>query len=80
MVLLEAPLSGTSTNPARSFGPSLVSGDWRGWWVYWVGPLLGSAIAVALLRYGPLRAAKLKVAKLYHFAQDPHGLFHRRRP
>ena len=33
-------------NPARSFGPALVSGDWSAYWVYVAGPLLGAAIAV----------------------------------
>jgi aquaporin Z len=37
MVYLEAPISGTSTNPARSFGPAIVSGQWQGWWIYWLG-------------------------------------------
>ena len=32
MVYLEAPVSGTSTNPARSLGPSVISGYWSGWW------------------------------------------------
>jgi aquaporin Z len=33
-------------NPARSFGPALVSGDWSAYWVYVAGPLIGAAIAV----------------------------------
>jgi aquaporin Z len=51
--LWAAPVSGTSMNPARSFGPALVSGDWRAYWVYLAGPLIGAAIAVgcaAILR------------------------------
>ena len=32
------PLSGTRTNPTRSLGPSVISGQWEGWWIYWVRP------------------------------------------
>ena len=45
--LWAAPVSGTSMNPVRSFGPALVSGDWSSYWAYVVGPLAGALIAVA---------------------------------
>ncbi len=76
MVFLEAPLSGTSTNPARSFGPSLVAGDWQGWWIYWLGPLLGALFALALIRSRWLGVLDVEVAKLYHFEHDPYKVFH----
>jgi len=74
MVYAEAPISGTSTNPARSLGPAIVSGQWQGWWVYWVGPLLG-ALAACLVCSA--LAKRIEVAKLYHFDSDHDGLFRR---
>lgn len=73
LVGLEAPFSGTSTNPARSLGPALAGGVWTDHWVYWAGPLLGGGLAVWLL--GRVRRLEAHVAKFYHFGHDPHQVF-----
>jgi aquaporin Z len=65
MVWAEGPLSGTSTNPARSFGPAVVSGIWTGYWLYWIAPVLGATIAVLLFEMPFLWKWKIKVPKLY---------------
>ena len=48
--LWAAPVSGASMNPARSFGPALVSGDWSSYWAYAAGPLIGALLAVGCAR------------------------------
>lgn len=44
-ILVGGPLSGAAMNPARAFGPALVSQDWHGHLAYWLGPALGGAVA-----------------------------------
>ena len=41
-----SPISGTSMNPARTFGPDLVGADFHAYWVYIVGPIVGAVVAV----------------------------------
>ncbi|XP_040196978.1 aquaporin-4-like [Rana temporaria] len=45
--LTAGPFSGGSMNPARSFGPALLTGFWEHHWVYWIGPILGAFLAGA---------------------------------
>jgi aquaporin Z len=39
------PFSGSSVNPARTFGPALVGDQWKGFWIYMIAPPLGAVIA-----------------------------------
>ncbi len=50
-IMMGGPLTGAAMNPARWFGPALVSGFFDNWYVYWVGPLIGGAVAALLYRY-----------------------------
>jgi MIP family channel proteins len=44
-------LTGAVMNPARAFGPALVSGDWHTQAAYWVGPLIGAALAALAWKF-----------------------------
>jgi aquaporin Z len=49
-ISVEAPLSGMSINPARSFGPAFVSGNWNAFWIYIIAPIVGMQFAAYIFR------------------------------
>jgi MIP family channel proteins len=49
-ILVGGPVTGAAVNPARAFGPALVSGMWDHQLVYWIGPLFGALLAVLVTR------------------------------
>ena len=62
-ILAIGPFTGGSLNPARSFGPALVSGVFEGHAVYWIGPILGSVLAALLYEFVLLRREPAAAAK-----------------
>ena len=44
-IFVGANLTGAAMNPARWFGPALITNDWSNWWVWIVGPVAGGIIA-----------------------------------
>ena len=49
--LIGVPMTGASMNPARSFGPAVVANVWTDHWIYWLGPLIGAALAALIYEF-----------------------------
>jgi aquaporin Z len=44
-IMMGGPMTGAAMNPARWFGPAVVSQFFDNWYVYWIGPFLGATVA-----------------------------------
>lgn len=62
-IALEAPVSGMSINPARTFGSALWARDWQDFWVYLIAPPLGM---LAAAQYHLGRGSLVPCGKLHH--------------
>ena len=71
-ITFEAPLSGMSMNPARTFSSAVAAGKWTALWLYFTAPPLGmvAAAAIYLRRHG---ADSIACAKLEPFSSPPHS-------
>jgi hypothetical protein len=69
LVMVEAPMTGTSLNPARTLGPAVLAPNYTALWVYFAGPIAGALLAVAAFtgQWGK----KTVCAKLYHTEKYP---------
>jgi aquaporin Z len=69
-ITLEAPLSGASTNPARTLGSAMFAELFTGLWVYFTAPVLGMLAAVEISRLLAANPDRL-CAKLTHSYKTP---------
>lgn len=58
-ILAGGPLTGAALNPARVFGPALLTGDFANHFVYWIGPIIGALLAGLLYHNFFLRAKRV---------------------
>lgn len=64
-IILEAPYSGMSINPARTFGSAFSANLWTAFWVYMVAPPAGMLAAAQVYLFATGRR-KIACAKLHH--------------
>jgi aquaporin Z len=70
----EAPLSGMSTNPARTFGSAFYASYWHGLWIYFIAPTMGM-LGAGELFLRVRRGVGPRCAKLHH-ANNKRCIFH----
>ena len=58
-------------NPARSFGPDLIGGEWDGIWIYLIAPPIGALIAVAVHKFVHGGVAAPPTAPTAEVASEP---------
>lgn len=49
-IMVEAPVSGMSMNPARTTGSAALAGVWTAWWIYFLAPAAGMLLGAALFK------------------------------
>jgi glycerol uptake facilitator-like aquaporin len=49
-VIFGGSITGGSLNPARSFGPALITWDFAYNWIYWIAPIAGGIIAAGVYK------------------------------
>ena len=74
-IFFAAP-SGDSTNPARSFGPAVITGNFSHYWLYWVAPIIGVILITALFKWRRVNHIyRMDSARVsYHDSATPESL------
>jgi aquaporin Z len=57
-ILLAGPITGGAMNPARAFGPELLSGEWDDFWIWYIGPFAGGVLGALAYEWLYLRPLK----------------------
>ena len=74
--ILVASISGDSTNPARSFGPAVITGNFSYYWLYWLAPVTGVVLVTLYFRRRRInRVYHMEAARIsYHDSPTPESL------